>query len=60
VPLNVASGRLVADQLNDEACRAYGSLPDRLYIVHDGVVVFQGGIGPFDYKVMGAVKRQFI
>ncbi len=45
-------GKLVADKLDDEACKAYGSLPDRLYVVHKGNVVYQGGRGPFEYKVL--------
>ena len=44
-------GKLFADQLDDAACKAYGSLPDRLYVVHKGKIVYQGGIGPFEYKV---------
>ena len=45
-------GKFVADKLDDEACKAYGSLPDRLYIVHRGIVQYQGGTGPSGYKVL--------
>ena len=37
--------------MTDEACKAYGSLPDRLYIVHEGKIAYQGGLGPFEYEV---------
>ena len=29
----------------------YGAWPERLYIVIDGVVVYKGGMGPFDYRL---------
>ena len=29
----------------------YGAWPERLYVILDGVVVYQGGLGPFDYKL---------
>ena len=43
--------------MTDDACKAYGSLPDRLYIVHRGKVVYQGGRGPFEYKVINFIVR---
>ena len=33
----------------------YGALPERLYVVRDGVVVYQGGPGPDGYDVLGLV-----
>ena len=45
-------GKLLADKLDNEACKAYGSFPDRLYIVDNGKIVYQGGLGPFEYKVI--------
>lgn len=33
-----------------EAMDRYQSWPERLYIIDRGIVVFQGGIGPFDYR----------
>ena len=51
------SGKLLADLMTDDACKAYGSLPDRLYIVHRGKVVYQGGRGPFEYKVINFIVR---
>lgn len=43
-------GPLLIDNMQDQASRYYGSFPDRLYIVLDGRVVFQGGVGPHGYQ----------
>lgn len=40
-----------ADSISDETSKAYGALPDRFYAIKDGKVVFQGGPGPFHYKI---------
>ncbi len=51
-------GPLLADNMDDEACRAYGSFPDRLYVVVDGNVAYQGGVGPHGYNVsVAAIVR---
>jgi len=42
-------GPLLVDNMQDEASKSYGSFPDRLYVILDGVVVFQGGVGPHGY-----------
>lgn len=42
-------GPLLVDNMRDEACRSYGSFPDRLYVILDGIVVYQGGVGPHGY-----------
>lgn len=42
-------GPLLVDNMKDQACKSYGSFPDRLYIILEGVVVFQGGVGPHGY-----------
>jgi len=42
-------GPLLVDNMEDEASKSYGSFPDRLYVILDGVVVFQGGVGPHGY-----------
>ena len=36
-----------AGNVND----VYGAWPERLYIIVDGTIVYQGGLGPFDYKL---------
>lgn len=29
----------------------YGAWPERLYIILDGIIVYKGGFGPFDYRL---------
>jgi len=43
--------KILVDQMDDRANKAFASLPERLYVVKDGQVVFQGGLGPFDYRI---------
>jgi hypothetical protein len=41
---------MLVDDVDDEAARAYGGWPDRLYLIgRDGRVAFQGGPGPFGF-----------
>jgi thyroxine 5-deiodinase len=42
---------LVVDSMKGEVVSRYGAWPERLYIIVDGVVVYKGGIGPFDYRL---------
>jgi thyroxine 5-deiodinase len=49
VQLEELPGPLLVDNMQDEASKSYGSFPDRLYVILDGVVVFQGGVGPHGY-----------
>nr|XP_053653772.1 thyroxine 5-deiodinase-like [Cherax quadricarinatus] len=42
---------VMLDRLDDEANKAYGALPERLYIILDGVIVYMGQQGPVGYKV---------
>jgi hypothetical protein len=42
---------VVVDEVDDEIARAYGALPDRLYLIgRGGRVAFQGEPGPFGFK----------
>jgi len=43
-------GPLLIDNMKNEASTWYGSLPDRLYIIFNGKVVYQGGVGPHGYS----------
>jgi len=43
--------RILVDPMDDRANIAYAALPERLYVVQDGRVIYQGGLGPFDYKI---------
>ena len=42
---------LYMDTLANTAVREYGAFPERLYIILDGYIVYQGGIGPMNYRV---------
>ena len=37
------------DGLNDSVNRAFGAYPERLYILKNSTVAYQGGMGPFGY-----------
>ena len=37
--------------MDDKANHSYGALPERLYIILNGKIVYMGGVGPMDYKV---------
>ncbi len=42
---------VVVDPIDDRIARAYGALPDRLYLIgRGGRVAFQGERGPFGFK----------
>lgn len=43
--------KVVADAMTDDANRAYGGLFERLYIVQNSTVVYQGQRGPHGFKV---------
>ncbi|XP_019642502.1 PREDICTED: type I iodothyronine deiodinase-like [Branchiostoma belcheri] len=40
---------ILVDTMDNAAARAYAAIPDRLYIVLDGVCVYRGGPGPDGY-----------
>lgn len=42
---------LVVDSMDGDIVDRYEAWPERLYIIVDGVVVYKGGIGPFDYRL---------
>lgn len=42
---------VVIDAIDDQVARAYGALPDRLYLIgKGGKVAFQGGPGPMGFR----------
>jgi len=43
--------KILVDPMDDRANIAFAALPERLYVVQDGQIVYQGGLGPFDYKI---------
>lgn len=42
---------MVCDSMKDEVSRFYDAYPERVYIIEKGIVVYKGGLGPFDYKL---------
>jgi len=48
---NLKGCPILVDQMDDQACRAYAALPERLYVMLDGRIVYQGGMGPFYYNI---------
>jgi len=43
--------QILVDPMSDIANLSYGALPERLYVVLDGTIVYEGGEGPFDYRL---------
>lgn len=41
---------VVVDVMSDTTCVKYGAMPERLYILQAGKVVFKGEKGPWGYK----------
>jgi len=42
---------ILVDRMDDKASISYGALPERLYVIQDGKISYEGGIGPFFYCV---------
>jgi len=42
---------IMVDPMDDRANKAFAALPERIYVVLDGRIAYQGGLGPFDYKI---------
>ena len=42
---------IYVDNMENEASISYGAYPERLYIILDGNVKYQGGMGPFFYSL---------
>lgn len=48
---------VVADTMWNIANVAYGATPERLYIIMDGRILYQGGVGPFGYNLTKVSRR---
>ena len=48
---------IVIDKMDNAANHAYGALPERLFIVMDGRVLYVGGEGPQDYVLTEAEDK---
>jgi len=42
---------VVADSMTDEMTKAYGGLYERLYVIHSGMVSYQGQRGPRGFRL---------
>jgi len=42
---------ILVDQMDDRANLAYAALPERLYVLQDGKITFEGGVGPYFYNI---------
>lgn len=52
LPKGVAGSlEIVCDSMEGDISTRYGAWPERLYIILDGVIVYKGGQGPFDYRL---------
>lgn len=41
----------VVDEMNDAVAKAYGAMPERLYLIGaDGRIAYKGGIGPMFFR----------
>ncbi len=41
----------VVDEMDDAVAKAYGAMPERLFLIGtDGTVVYKGGIGPMFFR----------
>ena len=47
----VFTSALWVDTMTNGAATAYAALPERLFVILDGVCVYVGGYGPDDYSV---------
>jgi len=45
-----ANMTVVVDTMSDELNRAYGALPERLYVLQNGLIVYEGRMGPFFFS----------
>ena len=47
---------VLVDTMDNEATQAYGAYPERLFIVQDRKIVYEGGTGPYNYKLWEVKK----
>lgn len=43
--------KVIADSMTDDATRAYGGMFERLYIIQNSTIVYQGQRGPHGFRV---------
>lgn len=47
----------LVDPMENEANISYGGFPERLFIILDGGVVYEGGVGPMYYNLQELVQN---
>ncbi|CAH3038451.1 unnamed protein product [Porites evermanni] len=47
---------ILVDTMDNEATEAYGAYPERLFIIQDRKIVYEGGTGPYNYKLWEVKK----
>lgn len=47
---------VVVDLMDDEGRIEYDALPERLYIIQNGIIAYKGGPGPYDYDLIEIEK----
>lgn len=47
---------IVVDLMDNQASLAYAALPERLYVVLDGEIIYEGAQGPFGYSLVEVEK----
>lgn len=45
---------LVVDLMNNNAAAAYNAIPERIFVIQDGKIVYSGGRGPHSYLLSEA------
>jgi len=43
-------GSLLVDSMCNQGPEVFAALPERMYVILDGVVTYKGGLGPFGYQ----------
>jgi len=42
---------ILVDCMDDRTNLAYSALPERLYVLQDGKITYEGGLGPYFYSI---------
>jgi len=42
---------ILVDGMENLASKSYAALPERLYVVFNGIIIYEGGMGPFGYNI---------
>ena len=42
---------VLVDDMDNKCSKAFAALPERLYIIREGKIIYQGGMGPYFYSI---------